>query len=292
MLAAFFYHVVIYPLSLLPFSVLYKLSDIIFILLYYVIGYRRKVVFKNLCNSFPQLSTDELQKIQKNYYRHLSDLVVESIKLFSISEAEIKRRMVFINSSFLDSYFSRGQNLILAGGHLNNWELFAVAIAQEIKHEPIGIYQPFTSAYFDKLMKKSRSKFGLKMVSTKIVKETFEESGSKPTITIFGVDQAPSKRSKCHTMQFLNQETRVLFGAEKYAKEYNYHVVYGRINKIKRGYYSFEFLDVIENPASTTHGEITERINRLIERDIIASPAWLWSHRRWKHKASVLKKAA
>jgi Kdo2-lipid IVA lauroyltransferase/acyltransferase len=286
MLAAIFYYLIILPVSKLPFWVLYRISDTLFLVLYYIFGYRKVVILENIRNSFPEMSLAEHRRLTRKYYRHLCDLIVESLKIFTIAEKEIHKRMVIANPEFLSKYFEQKQSLILAGGHMNNWELFAVAIAAAIKHQAIGIYQPLTNRFFDAKMKGTRSKYGLKMISTKIVKEVFEAQKDIPTITIFGADQSPSKKSKCHTMMFLNQKTRVAFGTEKYAKEYNYPVVYGRINKRKRGFYTFEFLEVIENPQTQPHGAITEKITSLLEQDIRQDPEfWLWSHKRWKHKS-------
>jgi len=280
-----FYYVIIIPISVLPYPVLYKISDLLFYVLYYGIGYRKKVIQENIKISFPEMPYHEQQALCKKYYRHLSDLLVESLKVFTISTKDINERMVIKNPEFIQPYFEQKKSLILAGGHNNNWELFAVAIDACIQHQAIGIYQPLNNTFFNEKMQVTRSRFGLKMISTKIVKEVFEKEKHNVTVTIFGVDQSPSLKSNCHVMKFLNQETRVAFGAEKYAKEYNYPVVYGKINKLKRGYYSFEFSDIIENPQDTAHGEITEKITRLIERDIRLQPEyWLWSHKRWKKK--------
>lgn len=285
MLTKLLYYFIIIPISVLPFPVLYRISDLLYYVLYYGIRYRKKVVQENIKNSFPKLTAKQHTAITKKYYRHLSDLVLESLKVFTISEKEIKKRMVIKNPEFILPYCKQKQSLILAGGHNNNWELFAVAIDAVIEHQAIGIYKPLQNSFFNHKMQKTRSKYGLKMIATKAVKEEFEKEKDNLNVTIFGVDQSPSLKSNCHVMTFLNQETRVAFGAEKYAKEYNYPVVYGKIDKLKRGYYSFEFSNVIENPTETIHGEITETITRLIEKDIQAQPEyWLWSHKRWKKK--------
>ena len=253
--------------------------------IYYVVGYRKKVVTKNIKNSFPQKTKDEHREIAKKFYRHFCDLTLESLKVFTISEEEVHDRMILKNPEVIDHYFDQGRSVIIAGGHYNNWELFAVAIDSVIKHHTIAIYKPLTSQYFDEKMRMTRSKYGLQMISTKIVKQVFESEKNNLTATIFAIDQSPAYTSKCHWMTFLNQDTRVLFGTEKYAKEFNYPVVFARINKEKRGYYSFEFTAEWNEPRETKHGEITEQVTRLLERDIIDKPEfWLWSHKRWKHK--------
>lgn len=282
-MGALLYYLVVLPISLLPYPILYAFSDFLYLAIYYVVRYRKKVVLSNIQKSFPHLSPSEHVALSKKFYRHFCDLVVESLKIFTISEEEVKARMKIVNPEFIDSYFEKGQSLILAGGHFNNWELFAVAIAAPLKHDTCAIYKPLNNKFFDTKMRETRGKYGLKLISTRSVKPFFEQPKSKPTLTIFAIDQSPSRKSSSYTMQFLNQETRVLFGTEKYSKAYNYPVVFGRINKIKRGFYSFEFTEAIENPAAKNYGEITEQVTRLLEKDINANPEfWLWSHKRWK----------
>ena len=134
-------------------------------------------------------------------------------------------------------------------------------------------------------MRKSRGKFGLVMASTRKVRAVFEEYKGELTATIFAMDQSPGHPGKSHWLKFLNQDTPTLFGAEKYAKDYNYPVLYGTIKKVKRGYYNFHFSVVTEHPKDTSHGYITETVTSLIEKEIINEPQyWLWTHRRWKHK--------
>jgi KDO2-lipid IV(A) lauroyltransferase len=240
---------------------------------------------QNIRNSFPEKSEKEHILICKKFYKHFCDLILESLKTFTISKKQVSKRVVCKNPELIDRYFEQGQSVIIAGGHYNNWELFAVGIDALIKHKTIGIYKPLSNKYFDEKMRTTRSKYGLYMISTKIVKRVFDEEINRPTATIFAIDQSPSNPRTCYWMEFLNQDTPILFGAEKYAKDYNYPVLYGRINKEKRGYYSFEFFETGENPKDTTYGEITEKVTRLLENDIRAIPEyWLWSHRRWKHK--------
>lgn len=290
-MGALLYYVVILPISLLPYPLLYAFSDFLYLGMYYVVGYRKKVVLRNIQKSFPQLTKAEHVALSKKFYRHFCDIIVESLKIFTISEAEVKSRMKILNPEFIDAYYEKGKHMILAGGHYNNWELFAVAIAAPLKHETYAIYQPLKNKFFDAKMRETRGKYGLKLISTKEVKPFFEQKKEKPTITIFAIDQSPGRKSSAYTMQFLNQETQVLFGTEKYSKEYDCPVVFSRINKLKRGYYSFEFIEVIENPRDKKHGEITEHITRLLEKDINAQPEfWLWSHKRWKSKVGKGKK--
>lgn len=286
----FIYYIVIIPISLLPFPVLYAFSDLLYYPFYYLFGYRKKIILGNIQRAFPHKTEEEQILICKKFYRHFCNLILESIKAFTISEKEVKKRVVCRNPELINRYYDKKKSVILAGGHFNNWEIFAVAVDMLIKHQAIGIYKPLTSAYFDKKMYDTRSKYGLYMISTKIVKQVMDEEVDRLTATIFAIDQSPSNPDKAHWMKFLNQDSAVLTGTEKYAKEYNYPVLYGRINKEKRGYYSFELFEVTDTPLDTEDGEITEKITRMLEQDINAAPEyWLWSHRRWKHKQSPVK---
>jgi Kdo2-lipid IVA lauroyltransferase/acyltransferase len=282
-----FYYGFILPLSRLPFSILYVISDGLFYVIYHLIGYRKKVVFTNIRNSFPEKTDKEHQKIASEYYRHLCDLVLESLKVFSITESEVKERMKVMHADVPDRYFEQGRSIIVAGGHYNNWELFAVAIDQAIKHSSLAIYKPLTNTYFDAIMQRTRSKYGLRLIHNRKVKETFEEQRNNLTATIFAIDQAPSPHATPHWTTFLNQETGVLMGAEKYARLYNYPVVFCQIHKLSRGHYAFEFEPLCEEPNQMKDGEITERVTRRLEEYINKDPRyWLWSHRRWKYPRS------
>ena len=279
------YYLVIIPISSLPFPLLYGLSDSLYVLFYYIFGYRKKIILQNIRNSFPGKSEKEHIEIAKKFYKHFCDLVVESLKTFTISEKEALKRVVCNNPEVINKYYDRQQSVIIAGGHYNNWELFAVAVNTLIKHNAVGIYKPLSNKYFDTKMCTTRSRYGLTLLSTKKVKAFFDNNIQNLTATIFGTDQSPSNPNSAYWMKFLNQDTGVLFGAEKFAKEYNYPVIYARLNKEKRGYYSLDFFDVTDKPQETIYGEITEKVTQLLEKDIQHIPDyWLWTHRRWKHK--------
>lgn len=193
--------------------------------------------------------------------------------------------MQFSNPEVVNEYFKQGKSVIISGGHYNNWELFAVAIDELILHHCIAIYKPLNNKFFDNKMKETRGKYGLEMVSTKAIRSLFEERNGELNAVIFGSDQSPGNPRSAYWMEFLNQDTGVLFGTEKYAREYNLPVVYGRINKLKRGHYSFEVVPVCDDPSTIPYGAITEAHTRMLEADIKNAPEyWLWSHRRWKHK--------
>jgi KDO2-lipid IV(A) lauroyltransferase len=275
----------IIPISLLPFPLLYLLSDFLFFIFYSLLGYRKKIVVSNITNSFPEKSKQEVNEITKLFYKHFCDVIVESLKSFTISDAQISKRMLLKNPELLNSYYDKKQSVILAGGHYNNWEWIAVALDKQMKHQSIAIYKTLSNKFFDEKMRSTRGKFGLLMVSTKLVAETFSKFKNELTATIFAIDQSPSNPKKCYWMNFLNQDTPVLFGTEKFSKDYNQPVLFGTITKVKRGFYQIEFQTVTDNPTNTAHGYITETTTKLLEAEIIKAPQyWLWTHRRWKHK--------
>jgi KDO2-lipid IV(A) lauroyltransferase len=283
----FLYYFILIPLSLLPFRVLYLFSDIAFYLLYYVFPYRKKVVLTNIRNSFPEKSEAEVEAIAKKFYAHFCDLAVESIKVFTISKASLMSRLNVVGPDLMKKYYDEKRSLILVTGHYANWEWAAVSIGLYGPHKPLGIYQRISNKFFDEKMQKTRNRFGTILMSTKEVSEFFERYKNELTMTGFIADQSPGKVQNAHWMQFLNQDTPVSYGSEKYAKQYNMVVLYGKITKVKRGHYQVEYELVTDAPNSLAPNEITERHTRINEKLIKAAPEyWLWTHRRWKHKRS------
>jgi KDO2-lipid IV(A) lauroyltransferase len=279
------YYVILKPLSLLPLAVTYRLSDFLFYLNYYVIGYRKTVVLNNLSNAFPEKTATEIDEIAKRFFRHFCDLIVEAIRVFSMPEKEMLRRCQLKNPELLEDYYKQGKSVIIIAGHYNNWELAATACDLQIPHQTVGIYKPLRDPFINKLIQDSRMRFGLQLMEKKKVKQGFEENQERLTATLFGADQSPVVPSKAYWMNFLNQDTAVMFGSEKLAKTYDLPVVFGRVIKLKRGYYHFEFETVEDHPTQSPHGSITERHTRILEQEIIKAPQyWLWTHKRWKHK--------
>ena len=277
------YYLFIIPISLLPFPVLYGLSNILYYLFYHVIGYRKEIVLTNLRNSLPEKSDAQREEIARKFYRHFCDLLLESLKAFTISEKEVLKRMVVRNTEVLDRYFEQKKSVLIVTGHYNNWEWYVLALAQPQKHKAIAIYKPLTNAFFDKKMKDMRTQYGLRMISTKLVMRVFEEEKKNLISMCFGFDQAPSNSDKSHWMTFLNQDTGVMIGTERFAKHYDYPVVYCHITKENRGHYSFGFTEACDDPGKTAPGEITEKIMRMLEAEIYKQPEYyLWTHRRWK----------
>ena len=280
------YYFVLIPISLLPHKLLYVISDILFFLTYYVFKYRKKIVFLNLRNSFPEKKQKEIVHIAKSFYMHFCDLIVESIKGFTITKKEIKKRLVIKNPEITNKFADSNKSICIVGGHYNNWEICAQAFSIYSKHKCIGIYKPLKNKFLNNKLNYSRTKFGLNLVSMRVAKKSFVSSNSKsPIAIIFGSDQNPSNPKKAFWLKFLNQDTGVLFGAEKYSKEYNFPIIFVSISKVKRGFYEAKYSLISSEPKNEKHGVITKKFTRKLEKDIIKQPAfWLWTHKRWKHK--------
>ena len=283
-MAYIFYYLIIKPISFLPARVHYLISDFLFLIFYYFGVYRKKIVRKQISDSFPEKSKEEVEKIVVGFFRHFCDLLVESAMIFSMPLEEAIRRCKVRENDFLNRLFKEGRNILVVGGHYNNWEMLAIAVDAQTPHQVTALYAPLFNKTFDKLMKESRTKFGLVLFPKQIPKALFEANWEKPFAAIFGADQCPRSK-KVYWTTFLNQETAVAFGTEKYAKEYNCPVVFGRIIKKKRGMYEIDFELISEDPGNEPHGAITQKHVRMLERDIREKPEyWLWTHKRWKRK--------
>ena len=280
------YYLFLKPLSYLPIRVLYLLSNLLYFIMTRVIKYRLDVVAKNVGNSFPDLDETEQKAIIRKFYRHFADLIVESIKLFSISKKQVIERCKIKNPELIEPFFNEDRHIILVGGHYNNWEMLAVAMNSQIKHTIVGIYAPLSNKFFNKVFAESRTKYGTELVSKRHVKEYFEQLGDSLKAIVFGSDQSPQHlRDNTYWTNFLHQDTAVMFGTEKYATENNLPVVYFSINKVRRGYYETEFSIITDDPSATAYTEITEKHTRMLEEQIQEHPEYyLWTHKRWKHK--------
>ncbi len=268
----------------MPWTIAYGVSDFLYFVLYKLFRYRVKVVNQNLTRSFPDKSKKEIKTLRRAFYSHFCDLIVESIKIFSISQEETEKRFKVLNPEVLKPFVEKKQNLIIVGGHYNNWEMFAVGLDAHIEHQSVAIYHRLGNKFMNEKVLQSRSKYGLKMISRQEVKQFFAQE-HEMVATIFGADQSPSIAKKVYWTRFLNQETAIMFGVEKFAKEKNSPVVFGAIKKVKRGHYEFEFEVLIEDPMQCEYGKITEAHTKRLEQQILEAPQyWLWTHKRWKRK--------
>ncbi len=281
----YLYIVIIGTLSLLPLRVLYLFSDIVYPIAYYIIRYRRKVVYRNLHNSFPEKSQQEINKIAKAFYHHFCDFLFEYVKLISISEKELMKRCKFKNLEILDKYYNKNQSVIAVESHYCNWEWAPIVMPLVVKQQAFAIYKPLTNKYIEKFVIKLRTRFGLNIIPMKQTLRIMSSNKNKQTLNVFASDQSPMRHEIEYWTDFLNQKTPVFLGSEKISKLYNYGIVFLRQKKVKRGYYEVEIIDLCENPKETKEYEITELHVKELESVIKETPEyWLWSHKRWKHK--------
>lgn len=272
-------------LSLLPLFILYRLADAFYVLIFYVFGYRRKVVKENLVNAFPEKTTTELYAIEKRFYKFFSSLFIEVIKMKSISEKELNKRVKFKNTDLVEAYLKNNESVIFCSSHYGNYEWVCMAIGLNFSGKHYPIYKPLSSEAFDSWFLNMRSKFGNHMVAMRQTLRAIQASKNEATMFTFGSDQAPSKDESNYWTMFLNQESSIQLGVEKIAKKTNRPVFYLKINHLKRGYYEVDCVPICLNPAETAEFEITEMHTHFLEDMIKEAPAyWLWSHRRWKYK--------
>lgn len=272
--------------SLLPLRIHYIISDFLFWLLYKVIGYRRRVVWKNLSASFPEKSEAELKEIERGFYHFLCDYFVETVKMMTISKKEIKRRIVYKGIKDLDEVIESGQSIAVYLGHYCNWEwVTSMPLWVTPKVQCGQIYHPLENKYFDKLLLRSRERLSSLCIS---MQDTLREvvrykREGQPIMIGYISDQAPNWVNIHHWVDFLNQDTPVFTGTERIVKKMNHAVFYVDMRRIKRGYYEAEFKLMTRDPKELEDFKLTDMYFDMLEKSIRRAPEfWLWSHNRWK----------
>jgi KDO2-lipid IV(A) lauroyltransferase len=273
-----------YLLSLLPFWVLYGLSDLMYLVVR-LVGYRRQIIDTNLRFSFPEKTKDELDTIRDKFYRHFCDLFVETMKVQSLSVKEIKKRMVFRNTEYCETIFAQNRDVIAVLAHYGNWE-WVTSINLHVTARGVEVYHPLKNKYMDGFMLKLRTHFDTLNFTMKASMREIVKLKRMQQRYILGLisDQSPARNKIQYRSVFLNQNTPVHLGAEKMAKATNDAVVFLKMEKVKRGYYVIDIIPITENPKDAPDYEITETHLRMLEQQIIQRPElWLWSHKRWKY---------
>ena len=268
----------------LPLPVAYAISDFFCFVLYQAVGYRKKVVRQNLTTSFPEKSLQEIKQIEKKFYHHLCDLFIESMQLLHMRDDEVKRRFQYTNPELFKQLYAENRNAIVVMGHYGNWEV-NITFPLWSKYRTLATYKPLNNPHFNNKMKEGRERFGIEAVTMRhTIKRMLECSkNGKPTLLALIADQAPTPSETDFWIDFLNHETAIFLGPEKISKKINAPVIFLRIDKPKRGYYSLTSTVICENPKDTTPGEITKKHVKMLEDVIKEQPEyWLWSHRRWK----------
>ncbi len=281
----------LYLISLLPFWFLYLISDVLFVILYHITRYRRKVVEENLTNSFPQKSKEERDLIERKYYKYMADLMVETIKSVSMSAKSVHRRMVCTNPEVMEHYFSQGKSIMAAAGHYANWEMACLSFGFLTDNKRVIVYKPQSNEVFTEFFNRTRSRFGATMIPMRQTLRKMIEFKNELTFTVLASDQTPAREDAKYFTTFLNQPTAVFLGIEKLTKVVDCVVIFYRIDVVKRGYYTYTFVPLIEDPKNTKPYEITEAHVKYLDKLINEKPEyWLWSHRRWKIKPEDIKK--
>lgn len=282
----YIFYAFLWLLTLLPFRVLYLISDFIFVLVFWVFRYRRKVVAQNLQNAFPEKSEIERRKIEFRFFRHLCDYFFETIKMIHLSDKEIKKRVGY-DSDYLNLKEKEGINVVCMLGHTINWE-WVNSIALQVDTTWIVPYHPLRdSPYFDNFMVNLRSRFGAELVPMKKTYKRLMDIQRKGAHYMAGMiaDQSPPSTNNRHWITFLNQDTAVMEGSERIAQKTSAAVVYAKMLRVKRGYYKVIPIELTANAKEEDDMYVTKRYFELLEEHISEQPEnWLWSHRRWKRK--------
>jgi KDO2-lipid IV(A) lauroyltransferase len=271
-------------ISLLPLRILYILADLLFFLSYHVFKYRKKIIAENLRNAFPEKSEVEINTLTKKFYRNLTDIVVEIIKVLSLKKEELDKRVSAPNINLPLTYLKQNQSIIVLAGHQCNWEWLLSACMIKGKFPTDAVYKPLNSKFFDSIMLSIRSKFGALPIP---MKETLREQIKKkniPHALAMVADQTPLKSEIQYWTTFFNQDTPYYVGSDKIARLFNMPVFFVGMKRTQRGYYEISFKQIGFPPYSEGEFDITENYNQILEAEIRKQPEnWLWSHRRWKH---------
>lgn len=273
-----------YSLSVLPLWFLYGISDGLFVLIYHIIRYRRDVVNNNLRQAFPDKSPEEIATLAKKYYRNLTDMMVETIKLLTMSKKQLQRRFI-CDLTVLHQLHAQGKSCQLHLGHNFNWEWANLFCMQGVQYPFLVVYMPITNKAVDRMFRHFREKFGSTLIPANDMRDAMHPWMQKQYLIALVADQNPGNPRRCYWLPFLNKMTAFYKGPEMAARRHNIPVVFADIRKTKRGYYKAELKLAFEEPLREPEGKITEAFVTFLEKNIREQPeVWVWSHRRWKHQ--------
>jgi KDO2-lipid IV(A) lauroyltransferase len=278
----------IWLLSRMPMPILYAISDFFFFLIYYVIGYRKKVVLENLKLAFPEKSEEERKKIAKGFFKHFTDLIMESVKAFTISEKEILKRYTYKNPELVNNFTKQGRSIALVAAHQANWE-WSISLSLVLDGNVSGAYTKLANSYFEKVVRSSREKFGIIGYKTSETVKGMQKNFAEKTqgLYILLSDQSPQIHKTFYWSEFFGIKVPMHTGAEMLAKRFDLVVINYVTKKVKRGYYETEFQLITDSPKEFEDYKITDKYSRLTEHNIKQQPElYLWSHKRFKHRNS------
>ncbi len=272
-------------IAVFPISVLRVFSRIIYTVLFKLLNYRRDVVNLNLIYALPDVKSEDLEKIEKDFYRHLSELIIEIIKGLYIPLDQLLKRMTFTDETIqlIDRLNKTQNHVILMLGHYGNWE-WPLMIIQNYTHmKPFSFYAPMSFKAMDDFIKERRERFGATMLDATQTKNVLETLKAQQSIVAIVGDQSPTGRSRVHETRFLSLDTKFFNGGEKLARNLDAVVLYVHLKKTGFAQYTIDLEVITEYPKELTEGEITERYIRILEAEIRQKPSnWIWSHKRWK----------
>lgn len=275
----------IYLIASIPFNVLYVFSDFLRLIIYNLLGYRKKIVRSNLRKAFPHKSEDDLKWIEKRFYKHFCDITLEAFKSLTISSEEMQKRMVFKNLDVLTQFEKGNRSVIIMCGHYASWE-WMLSIGYHTVSQGYGIYTPIMNKYLNKLIIKIRKKHRGNLISRYSAIQQIKNLHDEGNIAVYGFvsDQSPRPKPKSYWRPFLGVKVPVFVGAEMVARELDFGVVYAKINRVKRGYYEASFELITDQPKKTKLNRITDTFTEWLEQDIYSDPTqYLWTHKRFKH---------
>jgi KDO2-lipid IV(A) lauroyltransferase len=253
---------------------------------YYIIGYRKKVVRTNLALALPHLNDAERKKIEKKFYQHMCDMFLEMIKTMSISPEEMEKRFHVTNIDLILDYAKKGKSVILVASHYASYE-WLLTINPKLGFQGVAVYKKLANPYFDKLIRKIRTKYNCEMIPTKNAIPLMAQNQREGKLSLYGLasDQSPKLDRIFHSNDFMGIEVPVHTGAEMLAKKYDLSVIMVKVKKVKRGYYEATFLTLADNPKDYEDFKITEMYIKELEKQIYEAPEYyLWTHKRWKHR--------
>ena len=273
--------------SYLPFCLLYIISDGLYFLVYYIFRYRRRIVRKNLTESFPEKSEHDIKEIERKFYSFFTDNMLESLKMFTISRKEMIQRVKFMNVEEVNALMRSGKSVSLFLGHYSNWEWMS-SIPLHIDKNVIGaqIYHKLSNKNMDRLMLYIRERMGAVCVEMRKTARYVNELATENKVCIIGfiADQSPRKKDSRHFLHFLNHNTPVLTGTEKITKHYDFGAFFLDVKRVKRGYYEARFVKMHDNPKSLPDFELTAIYYQMLEKCIRTQPElYLWSHNRFRN---------
>jgi len=277
-------------ISILPFRLFYGFSNILCVLIYRVIGYRKAVVRNNLKLVFPEKSDTDIRMIERGFYRHMCDLFLEMVKTMQLSRAEVKRRYHIVNMEELRK-IEKKKSILVACSHYANWE-WNTSINNYIDAKGYATYQKISNTYFDRLVKRIRAKWNTTLLTQKETMTTVVRNHRNNVSAIYGIinDQSPQAHLAQYWTEFMGVKAPIFTGIESLARKLDLAVVFLKVSQVKRGYYRAEFIPITTSGKSTEKYEITDRYLRLTEQQIRERPEhYLWTHRRWKHRDKVPK---